>query len=170
VIACLGGSRIVHIRVAFVANATHARRLPLAPPTRSPKPKKKKTASELLRRSLAAVADDPAVFEAYLHVRVRAAAVGQEFKDELEGAPGGGQGAGGAAGGTETEATAGGADADADAAADDEEQQQAAVRRWYAARGFAPAGVVEGYYARLPPPCDALVMRRALGDGGGGLG
>jgi ribosomal protein S18 acetylase RimI-like enzyme len=94
-------------------------------------------ASELLRRSLASVGDDPAVFEAYLHVRVSAGAEVEDGEGEQQqGAP-----------------------QDDD---DDDDDDHRRARRWYAARGFAPAGVVEGYYARLPPPCDALVMRRPL--------
>lgn len=104
-------------------------------------------ASELLRRSVAAVADDPAVFEAYLHVRVNAAneAVASAAAGQAEG--------GGAGTGGDNQ--------------DDEHADAAAARRWYAARGFSAAGVVEGYYSRLPPPSDALVMRRPLGGQGG---
>jgi ribosomal protein S18 acetylase RimI-like enzyme len=105
-------------------------------------------ASELLRRSLASVADDPALFEAYLHVRASAKEDGEEEEDDEQGG-GGGVEAGGRTGGRE-------------ANRDDTDADHRRARRWYAARGFAPAGVVEGYYSRLPPPCDALVMRRPL--------
>jgi hypothetical protein len=113
--------------------------------TRNKQPTKQPTASELLRRSVAAVADAPAVFEAYLHVRVNAADEEATLAGKAEGATGGEAGTGG------------------DNQNDDEEHAAAAAaRRWYAARSFSAAGVVEGYYSRLPPPSDALVMRRPL--------